>query len=137
MPVFAFATTDGADDVSLQMLQDLVEDQPIAFQFRSGRMLSAEVVAFVQQHAIAVVCIADLPPNSSSKTRYLVRRLRAALPTLPILIGRWAPPDLADADATALIDAGATEVSTTLLDTATHLRALAAHFGARGANHAA
>jgi hypothetical protein len=65
-----------------------------------------------------------------------VRRLHAALPSLTILVGRWAPPEIADADADgkSLCEAGATQVSTTLLDTATHLRALAADYGARGAN---
>jgi predicted PurR-regulated permease PerM len=135
MPVLAFAASDGADEVALEMLQELIEDQPIAFQFRSGRMLSAEVVSFVQEHDIAVVCIADLPPNPTSKTRYLVRRLHAALPSLTILVGRWAPPEIADADADgkSLCEAGATQVSTTMLDTATHLRALAAQYGARSA----
>ena len=32
----------------------------------------------------SVVCFADLPPTSSSKTGYLVRRLRPALPELRI-----------------------------------------------------
>jgi len=134
MRVLAYAANEGADDVALMMLQELIEDQPIALQMRSGRMLSAEVVSFVQEHDIAVVCIADLPPNPTSKTRYLVRRLHAALPALTILVGRWAPPEIADADSSSLTDAGATQVSTTLLDTATHLRALAADYGARGAN---
>jgi hypothetical protein len=139
IPVLAYASNEGADEVALQLLHELIEDQPIAFQIRSGRMLSAEVVSFVQEHDIAVVCIADLPPNSTSKTRYLVRRLHAALPALTILVGRWAPPGIADADvdAASLVESGATQVSTTLLDTATYLRALATDYGARGANHAA
>ncbi len=46
--------------------------------------------------SVSVVCFADLPPSSSSKTRYLVRRLRSALPELRIAVGRWGPPALAD-----------------------------------------
>jgi predicted PurR-regulated permease PerM len=63
IPVLAYAASEGADEVAMEMLRELVEDQPIAFQIRSGRMLSSEVVSFVQEHDIAVVCIADLPPK--------------------------------------------------------------------------
>ena len=45
---------------------------------------------------LSVVCLADLPPSPPSKTRYLVKRLHAALPEVRILVGRWGPPALAD-----------------------------------------
>ena len=51
-------------------------------------------------------------PAPSSKTRYLVRRLRAALPELRIAVGRWGPPALADESAQPLLDAGANHVGT-------------------------
>ena len=35
------------------------------------------------------ICIADLPPSPPSKTRYLVKRLHAALPEVRIVMGRW------------------------------------------------
>ena len=49
-----------------------------------------------EAQGVSVVCFADLPPSPSSKTRYFVKRLRAALPDLRILVGRWGPPALAD-----------------------------------------
>jgi hypothetical protein len=63
------------------------------------------------------VCIADLPPGSPSKARYLVKRLRAAVPDAKIVVGRWAPPSLADEHAVPLIEAGAAYVGATLLET--------------------
>ena len=63
------------------------------------------------------MCFADLPPSPPSKTRYLVKRLRAALPDVRILVGRWAPPALADESTQVLRDTGADLVASTLLET--------------------
>jgi predicted PurR-regulated permease PerM len=36
-----------------------------------------------------LVLVSHVPPNGLASARYLVRRLRAVLPDLPILVGRW------------------------------------------------
>jgi hypothetical protein len=87
-------------------------------------MQASELIALAQTQPFAVVCIADLPPSPASKTRYLVKRLRAALPEALIVVGRWAPPALADESTQALRDAGANLVSSTLLDTRAYLAGL-------------
>jgi hypothetical protein len=56
-----------------------------------------------------------------------VRKLRAALPEVRILVGRWAPPEMADEDRSTLVDAGAAHVATTLIETRNELRTLAVH----------
>ena len=70
------------------------------------------------------MCLADLPPSAPSKTRYLIKRLRAALPEIRIVIGRWGPPALADETGTLLRDAGANLVVSTLMDTRSYLAEL-------------
>ena len=70
------------------------------------------------------MCFADLPPSPSSKTRYLVKRLRAASPDLRILVGRWGPPALADESTQVLRGTGANLVASTLLETRTYLAGL-------------
>jgi hypothetical protein len=66
-----------------------------------------------------------LPPSAPSKTRYLVKKLRAAFPELRIVVGRWAPPALADDEgAQALRNAGATLVTSTLAEMRTWLGGL-------------
>lgn len=129
--VFGYATNEGADALSLKMLEQLVEYQAettaIVWEMSTARMLSTEVLDSARQHSVRAIVIADLPPSPASKTRYLVRKLRAALPDIPILVGRWAPTDVADENAQALLDAGATHVATTLADTAAQLRQLAAY----------
>ena len=70
------------------------------------------------------MCLADLPPSPPSKTRYLVKRLHAALPEVRIVVGRWGPPALADDSTQALREAGANLVASTLMDTRTYLGGL-------------
>jgi hypothetical protein len=82
------------------------------------------LLALVQTQGFSVVCLADLPPSPSSKTRYLVKRLRAALPEVRILVGRWGPPALADDSTQVLRDTGANLVASTLLETRTYLAGL-------------
>ena len=77
-----------------------------------------------REREFSVVCFADLPPSPPSKTRYLVKRLRAALPEVRILVGRWAPPALADESTQVLRDAGANLVASTLVETRAYLGGL-------------
>jgi hypothetical protein len=88
-------------------------------------MLASDLINQVREEHYGAVCIGDLPPSPPSKTRYLVRRLRAAFPDLPIIVGRWAPAALADETSQPLVDAGATHVSVSLLDTRRRIAALA------------
>jgi hypothetical protein len=133
--VVAYAANGHADTTALGMLAQLVAGEAIRLEVPPARLLSAEIVDLVRARGAHLVCIADLPPSPPSKTRYLVRKLRAALPDVRILVGRWAPPDLADEDRSMLIEAGANHVAATLIETRDHLRTLAVLERARsGAN---
>ncbi len=114
--VLGYAVNGGADEVALLMLARLLDDLPIAIEITGERMLAAELVALVRDRKFSVVCFADLPPSPSSKTRYLLRRLRAALPELRIAVGRWGPPALADESSQPLMEAGASHVASQLID---------------------
>jgi hypothetical protein len=109
------------------MLKDLLEGQPIALEIPSSHLLTSEVADLMRKHSARVLCIADLPPSPPSKTRYVLRKLRAELPDATILVGRWAPGPLADDDRGGLVEAGATHVSATLLETRDQLCRLVAH----------
>ena len=122
--VLGLATNGVADELALQMLGHLLDDLPIVVEITKGRMLASEVVSLVQAQGVSVVCLADLPPSPPSKTRYLVKRLHAALPEVRILVGRWSPPALADDSTQLLRDAGATLVASTLAETRTYLGGL-------------
>ncbi len=122
--VLGLATNGVADEVALEMLGHLLNDLPIVVEITKGRMFASEVVALVQAQGVSVVCLADLPPSPPSKTRYLVKRLHAALPEVRILVGRWSPRALADDSTQLLRDAGATLVASTLTETRTYLSGL-------------
>jgi hypothetical protein len=55
--------------------------------------------------------------------------LRAAFPELTIVVGRWAPDTLADDNPRLLSDAGATHVTTSLLEARDIRRQVAAAHG--------
>jgi len=122
--VLGYAVNGGADEVALAMLARLLDDLPIVMEVTSARMQAVELVSLVRDQKFSVVCFADLPPSSSSKTRYLVRRLRLARPDLQIAVGRWGPPSLADESSLALLDSGADHVASLLVDSRNYLRGL-------------
>jgi predicted PurR-regulated permease PerM len=134
--VLAYAANGVADEIALAMLARLLEDLPIALEISQTRMLASDVTALINEKKFSIVCIADLPPSASSKTRYLVKRLRAAFPDLRIVVGRWAPPALADENTQVLRDAGATHVASTLVETKKYLATLVDVLPARGVDAA-
>jgi hypothetical protein len=106
------------------MLAHLLGDLPISMEIIGTRMQAVELAKLIGDRKFSVVCFADLPPSSSSKTRYLVRRLRSALPELRIAVGRWGPPALADESPQTLLDAGANHVASLLVESRNYLGGL-------------
>ncbi len=113
-----------ADQLALEMLRALLEATPFALEISSARALSSEVVKKAKEQGYPVVCITDLPPSPPSKARYLAKKLRATMPDVKIIVGRWAPPRLRDDQPDVLLQAGADHVSATLLDTRDQLARL-------------
>jgi predicted PurR-regulated permease PerM len=123
--VFGYAVNGAPDELALAMLAHLIDDLSVTLDINTTtRLLAAEVVSLVQEGQYSVVCLADLPPSQPSKTRYLVRRLHAALPDVRIIVGRWAPAVMADESTQMLRDAGATRVESTLVETRDYLASL-------------
>ncbi len=122
--VLVVAIDPVSDHLALEMLGTLVEGDGVRLDAAPARVLPSELVTLVQSSGYPAVCIADLPPSAPSKTRYLVKKLRAALPDCAVLVGRWSPPTLRDESTQPLVEAGATAVSPTLLDTRDQLRKL-------------
>lgn len=122
--VLGYATSGVADELALAMLTHLVNDLPIVIEVAKTRMLASDVVSLVQAQGVSVVCLADLPPSPPSQSRYLIKRLRAALPDVRILVGRWATAPLADDSTQLLRDAGATLVVSTLAEARAYLEGL-------------
>lgn len=114
--VLGVAVNGVGDEAALAMLAHLLNDLPVDMEITGARMQASDLVSLVRDRKFSVVCFADLPPSSSSKTRYLVRRLRTLVPEVRIAVGRWGPPALADESPQPLVDAGANHVSSLLTD---------------------
>jgi predicted PurR-regulated permease PerM/methanogenic corrinoid protein MtbC1 len=127
--VLGCSTGDEIDELALQMFRVLVEAAGYAMTVASSDKLSAEVVTMVVEQKPSVVCVGSLPPGGVSRTSYLCKRLRAKLPQLQILVGRWGQADAVSARQ-RLQAAGANEVVNTLLDTRKQLIPLLQHFAA-------
>jgi len=119
--LLGYPANGDADALALRMLARVLQDTPIVLDILPAPPLWAELVELVKAKGYRAVCIADLPPSPPSKSRYLVKRLRTALPELKLVVGRWAPPALADDTTEPLLAAGADEVHTSLLETREHL----------------
>ena len=123
--VVAYAVGGAADELAIHMLERLLEPDRLVVEVASPHTLASEMAASVRQQHRRVACVVDLPPSGLSKTRYVIQRLRAAVPDLTIVVCRWSAATLADDDPAPLIQAGANHVSTSLADTRNYLRGLA------------
>ena len=126
--VFGYPGNGPGDELALRMLAQFMADLPVAIDVTTTKVLASELLEYVRSHDYSVVCIADLPPSPSTRTRYLVKKLRAALPDIRITVGRWGHETLADESLQGLVDAGASHVAVSLLETRKYL-AEAAHVG--------
>jgi hypothetical protein len=92
---------------------------PVRYRIETSRtgMLTAEVVAWVDLHHPALLCIGAVAPGGLSQARHLCKRLRSRYPELKIVVGRWGLHDEKNTDRQHLLAAGADCVETTVLDT--------------------
>lgn len=117
LKVLAYPASEVSDELALLMLSQLLAHSPVELEILSTKVMTSELVGTIRASGCSSLCIADLPPSLASKTRYMIKKLRAALPELEIVVGRWAPPALVDDRPDLLIEVGAAHVGSTLLDT--------------------
>ncbi len=125
LEVTAVAANGAADELALRMLGQLLRDHGVALDVLAQPLMTSDIVAVVRRSGRRVVCIADLPPSPPSRTRFLVQKLRAELPDLQILVGRWAPASMAGEGDAVLRESGANHVASTLLATRDRIAELA------------
>ena len=66
---------------------------------------------------VILAVVASLAQDGLAHARYVLKRLRARFPDLPLVAACWSPPDDRDEACAALLGAGASEVATTLSET--------------------
>jgi predicted PurR-regulated permease PerM len=120
---------DEADALALEMVRHLLDPARYRIEVSGTGMLTAEVVAWVDLHRPALLCIGSVAPGGLSQVRHLCKRLRSQCPELKIVVGRWGLHDERDTDRQQLLAAGADHVETTVLDTQRALAQLALTLG--------
>jgi hypothetical protein len=123
--VAAYAASGPADELAIRMLEQLLEDSAVRLDTAPPQLLASELMSWLTAKGHRVICVVDLPPSRASKARYLVKRLRAAVPDLTIVVCRWAGPAFTSDEAASFVEAGANHVSTSLTDTRNYLRGYA------------
>lgn len=108
---------DAMDEMSLEMLRQLLD--PLVWNFGAAvaATLTSELVNRITADPPAIVCIASVPPSGMAHARYICKRLRDASPEMLIIVGRWGVHRNAKVERDRLMLAGANFVTTTLLET--------------------
>jgi hypothetical protein len=77
IPILGCPARDEADASALEMVQHLLDPAGYRIEVSGSGMLTAEVVAWVDLHRPAVVCIGAVAPGGLSQARHLCKRLRS------------------------------------------------------------
>lgn len=108
---------DDTDCVGLEMLRQLLDPTGWELEVTAVETLTSELSARIARDPPDIVCIVSLPPGGLAHARYLCKRLREASPGIFIIVGRWGQRRTSRVHREQLLEAGATVVTTTLLDT--------------------
>lgn len=115
------------DQLAGEMLAHLLRQDGYPVDKAPATMEAAELIDWVREARSDVVCISVVPPTTIIHARYLCSKLRKSRPELKIIVGLWGTPEKAKENFSALHDAGADEVVTTMEETMKHVTAHAGH----------
>jgi len=114
LEALACPARDEVDAAALRMLAARVATEGVRLDVADAGVLAAEVLERVEAMRPGVVVVASVAANGLGHARYVLKRLRARFADLPLVATCWSAPDEADEARAALVDAGATDVATTL-----------------------
>ena len=115
--VLGIPARDASDHVALIMLSECINNARLELSIMKPGLLASEAIARATEYQPALICIASLPPGGGTQARLLGMRLRARFPELKILVGRWGYVGDVKKMHAQLLDAGASDVATTLEET--------------------
>jgi predicted PurR-regulated permease PerM len=115
--LMGYAVEGDIDRTALAMLKQMLDPQRWEVTVIADGTLTSEVVAQVASDPPAAICITSIPPSGVAHARYLCKKLRVVAPDVPLLVGRWGQRRIGQIDQVRLIEAGASHLSTSLVDT--------------------
>jgi predicted PurR-regulated permease PerM len=119
--IVGLAVQDMGDALVLRMLGQLLTPSNCILEIISDTESTLELTERVAEQAPEFVVVSYLPPEGLAMSRYLVRRLRAQVADLPIVVGRWGHTDDSEVLVEKLVGIGASHVAFTLADARTHI----------------
>jgi predicted PurR-regulated permease PerM len=115
VPIVGLAVQDTSDTLVLRMLGQLLNPTNCVLEIITDTESSLQVAERVAEQSPKLVVVSHFPQEGLTLSRYLVRRLRARFPDMPILLGRWGQSDASTVDE-RLVAQGVSRVVTTLAD---------------------
>ena len=88
-PIVGIAANGGADALVLRMLKLVLKPTAARMVILSGTGSPLHVSDKVEALAPGLLVVSHLPPLGLTRTRYLIRRLRARYPEVPMIVGFW------------------------------------------------
>ncbi|HSI32976.1 MAG: AI-2E family transporter [Phycisphaerae bacterium] len=88
-PILVIPARDEADEIAGVMLSQLLDRRGYRAEYVSVEKLASEYVQMVEEKGAQVVFVSALPPAAVTHARYIVKRLRAKLPDLKVIVGLW------------------------------------------------
>ncbi len=113
--IIAVPANDRGDFLALRMLQVLVEPEGCKIALTEPGLTPLQLAEKLSADPPGLIVISHVPPAGLTTARYLVRRIHARLPEVPIIVGRWAEKSETDS-ADRLLEAGATQVVSSLAE---------------------
>jgi predicted PurR-regulated permease PerM len=119
--VLCIPAKDKADEVVGKLIARLVENFGFQMTTASAERLLGEVLAKLKETPVDLILISSLPPLAGRFSRLVCKRVQAAHPDIPILVGLWGGDRLVQTQS-KLIDAGADQVVTTAAEAVEYVR---------------
>jgi hypothetical protein len=115
--ILGWPSRDEADAMALLMLQQLLDPEWYDLDIAAAGQSLPEILRKVELDGPEILCIGYVPPGGLSATTHISKLLRQRLPSLTIVVGYWGNPEKAHQDRAALVDAGVTHCTATLIET--------------------
>lgn len=129
--IVGYPSGDDTDRLALEILQSGLGANGREVEIAAPAEDPAALVDRIVAATPAVICIAAIPPGDLASTRQLCDRLRAAVPEVPIIVGRWGQSGTNSGNPRFLWIQGASFVHTTQAETCQTLREHFSQIGVR------
>jgi predicted PurR-regulated permease PerM len=80
---------DAADESVALMVKSILQAEGFRCETLSSKSLAGEIITNMADYPRTQICISAAPPLAQRRARYLLKRLSAAMPNVPIVVGLW------------------------------------------------